>query len=53
VAEGYRRYASSNPRAVLIDARGTPEEVERRVLACLAERLGGEFGPLAAGAPWS
>lgn len=53
VAEGYRRYAEQNPRAVLIDARGSPEEVEQRVLAILAERLGGEFGSLRGVGPWS
>jgi thymidylate kinase len=53
VAEGYRRYAEQNPRAVLIDARGSPEEVEQRVLACLAGRLGGEFGSLRGVGPWS
>lgn len=53
VAEGYRAYVERNPRAVLIDARGSPEEVEARVLRCLAERLGGEFSALAGGPPWS
>jgi dTMP kinase len=33
VASGYRRYAELAPRAVLLDARGSPEEVARRVAA--------------------
>ena len=32
VAEGYRRYAAREPRAVLIDGGGTPDEVHERIL---------------------
>ena len=33
VAEGYRRYAERNERAVLVDATGAPDEVAERVWA--------------------
>jgi dTMP kinase len=33
VAEGYRRYAELDPTVVLVDARGSREEVHARVLA--------------------
>jgi dTMP kinase len=40
VAEGYRRYAARDPRAIVVDGRGTPEEVHARVM----ERITGEVG---------
>lgn len=37
VAEGYRRYAQLDPRAVVVDGTGSPEEVHARVMARIGE----------------
>jgi dTMP kinase len=47
VAEGYRALARTHPEVTLVDARGTPEEVHRRILELLEPLLGarGEARP--------
>lgn len=45
VAEAYVRLASSEPGTVAVDGTGGPEEVERRVVEALVERLPDRFPP--------
>ncbi len=44
VREGYRELASGSESRVLVDASGTPEEVERRIREVLVERFPETFG---------
>lgn len=43
VREAYRRLARSEPRAELVDGRGSPEEVHERILSALGRRIGPPF----------
>lgn len=40
VAEGYRRYAELDPRAVVVDGAGSPEEVHERVMERVTLEVG-------------
>jgi dTMP kinase len=40
VAEGYRRYAALDPRAVVVDGAGSPEEVHARVMERVTLEVG-------------
>lgn len=44
VRAGYRAFAAEHEAAVLVDAGGSPEAVESRVLDCLAARFPAWFG---------
>ena len=44
VREGYRSLVEDEPRAVRIDASGTPEEVQSRIRGTLVERFPETFG---------
>jgi dTMP kinase len=52
-ADGYREYVRLVPRAELIDASGSLDEVEQRLLGVLAQRLGGPWQRLAQGQRWN
>ena len=43
VREGYRELGQAEPTAEVVDGRGEPEEVHRRVLQVLSRRLGAPF----------